>query len=181
MSSDWRTVTAGTDQVSARAWLGLGTNLGNREAMLRGALRAIAELGTIEAVSPVYATSPIGFIEQPEFWNIAVRMRTSIEPGQLLDAAKAIEVRLGRTPRFRDGPREIDIDLLQYDDVIRSDSPVLPHPRMHQRAFVLRPLADIDPELRDPRDGRRWTDSLAEVEGQGIMRVAEGASLLVEE
>ena len=180
-SCDWKTATAGTKRVFATAWLGLGTNLGDREDMLRRALRSIAGLGTIEAVSPVYATSPIGFIEQPEFWNLVVRLRTDMEPIPLLDAAKTAEVRLGRMPRFRDGPREIDIDLLQYDDVIRTESPVLPHPRMHQRAFVLRPLADLDPELRDPRDGTRWADRLADVGEQGITRVADGATLLDEE
>lgn len=146
--------------------------------MLRRALRAISALGTIEAVSPVYATSPIGFAAQPDFWNLVVRIRTELEPVPLLAAVKDEEVRLGRMPRFRDGPREIDIDVLQYDVVIRTEAPVLPHPRMHQRAFVLRPLADLDPDLRDPRDGTRWADRLAGVEGQGIERVADGASLL---
>ncbi len=146
--------------------------------MLRQALRALAGLGAVEAVSPVYATSPIGFAAQPDFWNMVVRMRTNLAPETLLDAAKAVEVRLGRTPRFRDGPREIDIDLLQYDDVIHAGRLVLPHPRMHQRAFVLRPLTDLDPDLRDPRDGSRWADRLPAVEGQGIERVADGASLL---
>jgi len=149
--------------------------------MLRRALRAIAELGTIDAVSPVYSTSPIGFSAQPDFWNMVVRIGTGLAPGPLLDAVKDVEVRLGRTPRFPDGPREIDIDVLQYDDVISRSAPILPHPRMHQRAFVLRPLADVDPDLRDPRDGSRWSDRLADVAGQGIERVADGASLLEEE
>jgi 2-amino-4-hydroxy-6-hydroxymethyldihydropteridine diphosphokinase len=83
--------------------------------MLRQAVHAIAALGTIEAVSPVYATAPIGFAAQPDFWNVVVRIRTRLNPVALLDAVKAVEVRLGRTPRFRDGPREIDIDVLQYD------------------------------------------------------------------
>ncbi|NLG62338.1 MAG: 2-amino-4-hydroxy-6-hydroxymethyldihydropteridine diphosphokinase [Candidatus Cloacimonetes bacterium] len=146
--------------------------------MLRQAVHAIAALGTIEAVSPVYATAPIGFAAQPDFWNVVVRIRTRLNPVALLDAVKAVEVRLGRTPRFRDGPREIDIDVLQYDDVIRSEAPVVPHPRMHQRAFVLRPLTDLDPDLRDPRDGSRWADRLSKVKEQAIERVADGASLL---
>lgn len=166
--------------MTATAWLGLGTNLGDRRAMLRQALRAIGGLGTIEAVSPVYATSPIGFAAQPDFWNVVVRIRTGLAPEPLLAAVKGEEVRLGRTPRFRDGPREIDIDVLQYDDVIRATAPVLPHPRMHQRAFVLRPLLDLDPELRDPRDGSRWADRLADVMEQGIERLEGGASLLDE-
>lgn len=149
--------------------------------MLRDALRAIAGFATIERISPVFATSPIGFSAQPDFWNLVVRVRTALTPERLLEAVKETEVRLGRTPTFQDGPREIDIDVLMYEDEIRSAAPVLPHPRMHQRAFVLRPLADVDPDLRDPRDGRRWADRLVEVAGQRIERVADGASLLKEE
>ena len=149
--------------------------------MLRDALRAIAGFATIERISPVFATSPIGFSAQPDFWNLVVRVRTALTPERLLEAVKETEVRLGRTPTFRDGPREIDIDVLMYEDEIRSAAPVLPHPRMHKRAFELRPLADVDPDLRDPRDGRRWADRLVEVAGQRIERVADGASLLKEE
>ncbi len=82
----------------ATAWLGLGTNLGDRRARLAAALRAIAALGTIEAVSPVYATAPIGYTAQPDFWNLVVRVRTALAPAPLLDAIKAAELRLGRTP-----------------------------------------------------------------------------------
>lgn len=162
----------------ATAWLGLGTNLGDRRARLSAALRALAALGAIEAVSPVYATAPIGYAPQPDFWNLVVRLRTVLPPEALLEAVKVAEVRLGRTPTFRDGPREIDIDLLLYDDVIRSAAPVLPHPRMHLRAFVLRPLFDVDPDVRDPRDGARWADRLPALAGQRIERVLDGSSLL---
>ncbi len=159
-------------------YLGLGTNLGDRAAQLRTALRAIAGIVRVDAVSPVYASAPIGFAEQPDFWNLVVRARTAIAPAPLLTALKEAEAALGRKPSFRNGPREIDIDILLYGDVVHAMAPVVPHPRMHTRAFVLQPLADLDAELRDPRDDTRWADHLAELSAQRIERVANGTALL---
>jgi 2-amino-4-hydroxy-6-hydroxymethyldihydropteridine diphosphokinase len=189
MSCDWRTGTgeaeSSRDAVMARGmpatvYLGLGTNVGDRRGRLSDALKAIAGIVVIDAVSPVYASAPLGYIEQSDFWNLVVRVHTDLEPAPLLEALKRAEHALGRTPTFRNGPREIDIDVLVYDDVIRPMAPVLPHPRMHERAFVLRPLADLDPALRDPRDGAVWADRLADLGDQRLARVLDGATLLEE-
>lgn len=162
----------------ATAWLGLGGNVGDRRSRLAAALHAIARIAAIDAVSPVYASAPIGFADQPDFWNLVVRVHTTLAPEPLLAAMKDIEAALGRTPTFRNGPREIDIDILLYDDVTRATDPVIPHPRMHERAFVLQPLADLDRVLRDRRTGTRWADYLDDVRDQRIERVLDGALLL---
>ncbi|MGH7443934.1 MAG: 2-amino-4-hydroxy-6-hydroxymethyldihydropteridine diphosphokinase, partial [Longimicrobiales bacterium] len=166
--------------VPTTVYLGLGGNVGDRRVRLAAALHAIARIVAIDAVSPVYASAPIGFADQPDFWNLVVRVHTTVAPERLLAAVKDIEPALGRTSTFRNGPREIDIDILLYDDVVRATSPVIPHPRMHERAFVLRPLADLDPTLRDPRDGERWTAYLDDVRDQRIEPVLDGALLLEE-
>lgn len=176
MSYGWRTATAGAEPATVH--LGLGGNVGDRRARLAAALRAIARIGVVDAVSPVYASAPIGFADQPDFWNLVARVHTTLEPDRLLAAVKQIEAELGRTPTFRNGPREIDIDILLYDDVVRTADPIIPHPRMHERAFVVRPLADLDRSLRDPRTGTRWVESLDDVRDQRIERVLDGALLL---
>ncbi|MBX6363511.1 MAG: 2-amino-4-hydroxy-6-hydroxymethyldihydropteridine diphosphokinase [Gemmatimonadetes bacterium] len=160
MSSAWRTATAGSEP-AVHAYLGLGTNLGDREANLHDALRGLAGLGSIEAVSTVYASEPVGYRDQPDFWNLAIRMATTLAPPELLAGAKRIEAELGRRPSFRNAPRPIDIDILLYgDDVVASDALQIPHPRLLERAFVLRPLAELDPGLRHPVTGERLADRL---------------------
>ncbi len=132
-------------------YLGLGTNLGDRESNLREALRRLAELVRIEAVSSVYESEPVGFRAQPDFWNLVVRVHTELGPRALLVAIQEIERAMGRRPSFRNAPRVIDIDILLYDDV-QLDLPELtiPHPRMLERAFVLVPLAELAPDLELP-------------------------------
>ncbi len=149
----WRTATAASEH---RAWLGLGTNLGDRRALLREALNALGRLGRIEAVSSVYETEPVGFEEQPDFWNLVLRLATPLGPAALLAAAEAIELAHGRTRPFPNAPRTLDIDLLLYDDAVVSEPALrIPHPRLAERAFVLRPLAELDPALAVPGTGRR--------------------------
>jgi 2-amino-4-hydroxy-6-hydroxymethyldihydropteridine diphosphokinase len=140
-----------------RAYVGLGANLGDRAAMIRSALEQLAaEPGvTVVAVSGLRETDPVGFIEQPRFLNAAAAIETDLPPRQLLDRLLGIERRLGRTrdgPRF--GPRTIDLDLLLYGDR-QVDEPGLqvPHPRLHERLFVLEPLAELDPDLVVPGRG----------------------------
>ena len=127
-------------------YLGLGSNLGDRRAQLRAALQELIQ-GRISiiAVSSLYETQPVGFADQGLFLNAVVKANTWLEPRQLLDLAKSIERRLGRKPRFRNGPREVDIDLLVYDYLrLREPGLELPHPRMAERAFVQIPLAEVD-------------------------------------
>lgn len=105
----------------------------------------------------------MGYREQPDFWNLVVRARTELSPSALLAAVKGIEHDFGRRPTFRNAPRVIDIDILLYDDLTISGTDlVIPHPRLLDRAFVLMPLVELDPELRHPETGERLRDSLVD-------------------
>jgi 2-amino-4-hydroxy-6-hydroxymethyldihydropteridine diphosphokinase len=144
-------------------YLGLGSNVGDREEHLRAALRLLGEHGVdVEAVSSVYETAPVGeILDQPDFLNAAARIRTGLEPEELLDLCKAIELEQGRMmfgPRH--GPRPLDVDLLLLGDLeLSGDRLTLPHPQVTSRRFVLEPLLELDPELALP-DGTRLADSL---------------------
>ena len=132
-------------------YFGLGTNLGNREENLRAALHELAVDFTIVQVSPVYETDPVGFVEQPAFLNLAVSAMTTLSPNEALERVKRIEQQLGRMKTVRNGPRVIDIDILLYDNVaMNTDALSIPHPRLHERAFVLVPLLDIAPDIKHP-------------------------------
>ena len=132
-------------------YLGLGSNLADRLANLQAALAALPPAITILAASPVYETAPWGYRDQPAFLNQVVQASTALDPHALLAHLKAIESLLGRTPTFRYGPRLIDLDILLYDDlVLESTDLSIPHPRLHERAFVLVPLADLAPDLLHP-------------------------------
>ncbi len=131
--------------------LGLGSNLGNRNAYLRAALQALAPDYQIEQVSRVYETAPQLVAEQPMYHNLVCAGRTSLAPEALLRFLKTLEQRLGRRPGYRYGPREIDLDILLYgDQIIATPDLIIPHPRLTERAFVLVPLAEILPDLRHP-------------------------------
>jgi 2-amino-4-hydroxy-6-hydroxymethyldihydropteridine diphosphokinase len=140
--------------IDAVVYLGLGSNLGDRGANLRGALKAIGAFAEIEAVSRVYESEPVGYLDQPEFWNLVARVRTTLELEALFVRLKQIESDLGRTPAFRNAPRLIDIDILTYDQLAVS-TPTLevPHPRMRERSFVLYPLAELEPGFKHPKTG----------------------------
>jgi 2-amino-4-hydroxy-6-hydroxymethyldihydropteridine diphosphokinase len=140
-----------------RAYVGLGANLGDRDAMLRAALEQLAGGPEVEvvAVSAFRETEPVGIVDQPRFVNAAAAVDTSLSARELLDRLLAIEQRLGRTregPRF--GPRTIDLDLLLYgDEEIAEPGLRVPHPRLHERLFALEPLAELDPQLVVPGRG----------------------------
>ncbi|MFY9551495.1 MAG: 2-amino-4-hydroxy-6-hydroxymethyldihydropteridine diphosphokinase, partial [Thermoanaerobaculia bacterium] len=126
------------------AYLCLGSNRGNRRAHLTRALSELAALAPVLAVSSFYRTDPVGFEAQPPFWNVVAAVRWSGSPAALLSAVKGVERRVGRTPSFRNGPREIDVDILDLGGVRRArPDPVLPHPRLSERRFALAPLAEI--------------------------------------
>jgi 2-amino-4-hydroxy-6-hydroxymethyldihydropteridine diphosphokinase len=135
-----------------RAYLGLGSNLGDRAANLQFALDGLAaRAGRVVAISPVYETQPVGGPPQPDYLNAVVGVETELSPRELLGVAKALEAEAGREPpeaEGRWGPRPLDIDVLMVGD-LRVDEPdlVVPHPRIHQRSFVLAPLADVAPDL----------------------------------
>lgn len=156
-------------------YLGLGSNVGDREAHLRAAVRLLREHGVeVEAVSSAYETDPVGeILDQPDFLNAAVRIRTGLEPERLLDLCKAIELEQGRMfagPRH--GPRPLDLDLLMLGDLeLTGERLTLPHPEITARRFVLAPLLELEPELALP-DGRRLADALAALgPGQRAERV----------
>lgn len=139
-------------------YIGLGANLGDREATIRTALRRLQDHEEIEVqrVSRLRETDPVGYEDQPQFLNGVARLQTTLEPRELLTVLLDLERDLGRTrhgPRF--GPRTIDLDILLYDDRV-VDEPGLrvPHPRIAERAFVLEPLAELDPGLDVPGRGR---------------------------
>lgn len=143
-------------------YLGLGTNLGNRRVNLKRALELLAEKVKVVKVSSVYETEPVGFLSQPRFLNAVCEVDTDLAPPELLHFVRGIEMKLGRRQSFRNAPREIDIDILLYGDIVM-DTPELsvPHPRMTERAFVLVPLAEIAPEAFHPVLHRRVVDLLA--------------------
>jgi 2-amino-4-hydroxy-6-hydroxymethyldihydropteridine diphosphokinase len=139
------------------AYIGVGANLGDREATMRAALAALDATPGIRvvAVSSFRETEPVGYVDQPRFLNAAAAVETELDARGLLDALLAVERGLGRTregPRF--GPRTIDLDLLLFGDA-EVDEPGLtvPHPRLHERAFVLEPLTELDPEMVVPGRG----------------------------
>jgi 2-amino-4-hydroxy-6-hydroxymethyldihydropteridine diphosphokinase len=135
----------------ATAYIGLGANLGDRASALRQAARQIGALGRVTAVSSLYETEPVGFREQPPFLNAVIALETDLPPAALFETLLGIERDLGRVRSFRNAPRILDLDVLLLDDLILNTPELtLPHPRMHERAFVLAPLIEIAPDLRHP-------------------------------
>lgn len=136
-----------------RAYLGLGSNLGDREAHLRHAVLAMPDL---IAVSPVYESPPAGGPPQDDYLNAVAALHTKMSPRELLELARQLETEAGRVRTVRWGPRTLDVDILLIDDlVVQEPDLVVPHPRIDERPFVLAPLADLDPALVPP-DRARW-------------------------
>jgi 2-amino-4-hydroxy-6-hydroxymethyldihydropteridine diphosphokinase len=132
-------------------YLSLGSNVGDREAHLRDALARLGAAGRVITVSSFYETEPVEFTHQPWFLNCAVAFETGQTPQQLMTALLAIEEEMGRRRVQKKGPRSIDIDILLFDDVVMdSKDLVIPHPAMHERRFVLEPLAEIAPDVIHP-------------------------------
>jgi 2-amino-4-hydroxy-6-hydroxymethyldihydropteridine diphosphokinase len=156
-------------------YLGLGSNVGDPAAHLRAAVELLPAHGVeVEAVSSTYLTEPVGeILDQPDFLNAAVRIRTGLDPEGLLDACKAVEAERGRSfDAPRHSPRPLDVDLLLLGDLeLRTDRLTLPHPEVLSRRFVLVPLLELDPELTLP-DGTHLADALAALPaGQRVNRV----------
>ena len=155
------------------AYIALGANLGDPASTVRAAFGALANLPESRVVhcSSLYRTAPVGIVDQPEFVNAVAQLETMLAPEALLDALLDIEHRFGRIRGEKDGPRTLDLDLLLYNDQF-IDLPrlTLPHPRLHLRAFVLQPLAEIAPDLVIPGRGNigAWLPAVA---NQGIVRL----------
>ncbi|HEX4134331.1 MAG TPA: 2-amino-4-hydroxy-6-hydroxymethyldihydropteridine diphosphokinase [Bryobacteraceae bacterium] len=154
-------------------YLGLGSNMGDREALLRSAL---AELDRpdlkLRRVSSLYETEPIGFREQAWFLNLAAEFETELFPKQLLLRTRKIEMAMGRRRTIENGPRTIDIDILLYGNaVIQTEELEIPHPRYRDRRFTLAPLAELSPDLRDPVSHRTMAEMLADLTGQSVRKI----------
>jgi 2-amino-4-hydroxy-6-hydroxymethyldihydropteridine diphosphokinase len=172
-------VTGGGDAGPAEVLLGLGANVGDPLAQLARAVELLGEIVHIEAVSSVYRTEPVGYREQPDFFNLVVVCRTHLPPEALLERILEIEKAMGRGRTFRNAPRPIDIDVLAYGGLV-SSSPVLtlPHPGIPTRGFVLHPLAEVAPGWVHPtlhQTARELLDSapaLERVERHGPLRAS---------
>src|SRR5438105_2606484 len=156
-------------------YLALGSNMGDRRGNLAAALQRLREVVEISAISSIYETEPVGYLDQPRFFNIVCYGKTTLSAQELLKYAKEIEVAIGRQPTFRNGPRPIDIDIIFFDDLsITQDNLIVPHPRMAERAFVLVPLAEIAPDVVDPVSGHSVQELLDAVSQDGVKKLAPG-------
>jgi len=160
------------------AYIALGANLEDPVVQVRAGLAALATLPDTQLLmqSSLYRTAPVGYADQPDFINAVAAVDTELSPRELLDALLAIELNHGRVRQFANAPRTLDLDVLLYDDVEVNESGLtIPHPRMHERAFVLAPLAEIAPLCEIPGHGR-VSDLLRGLDPHGVTRLAAGAA-----
>ncbi|PAD33658.1 2-amino-4-hydroxy-6-hydroxymethyldihydropteridine diphosphokinase [Terribacillus saccharophilus] len=155
-----------------QAWIALGSNIAPREIYLQQAIQTLNEHAEIKLnqVSTVYETDPVGYEDQDQFLNLVAEVETSLKPMELLHVCQKIEQDLGRKRIIRWGPRTVDLDILLYStENMNVEELTLPHPRMHERAFVLVPLAEIAPELfLKGKKVQEWLDTLAAQDVQGV-------------
>lgn len=154
-------------EIRHKIYLALGGNLGERLANLQAAINQLQIGGhvRVEKLSPLYETAPVGYVDQPDFLNMALEATTDLEPRALLAYLKEIEAGMGRRSAFRNAPRPIDLDIIFYDDLALNEPELqIPHPRLRGRGFVLKPLADIAPEYLHPVFGLSVKELLAEVD-----------------
>jgi len=145
-------------------YLALGSNVGDSRQHIKQAAELLATVLRDMKQAPVYLSKAVGYADQPDFFNTAVRGLTELEPAALLEQIKDIERQVGRTPTFLHGPREIDIDIIFYGDtLLETDELAIPHPGFRDRDFVLRPLLDLEPSLTDPRTGQTVASLLAKI------------------
>jgi 2-amino-4-hydroxy-6-hydroxymethyldihydropteridine diphosphokinase len=145
------------ENVRLRSFIGIGANLDDPVARVRAAIDALATLpdSQLAAASSLYASAPIGYADQPDFVNAAVALDTALGPRALLRELQAIESRFGRTRTFPNAPRTVDLDILLYGErVIDEPGLEIPHPRLHERAFALAPVVELDPDCVIPGRGR---------------------------
>jgi len=155
-------------------YLALGSNLGDRLANLKQAIAALTPQMEVQAKSAVYETPPWGYEDQPKFLNQVIKANTYLDPEPLLKHLKRLEIALGRKESFPNGPRLIDMDILFYDDlVLNAGSLVIPHPRLHERGFVLLPLMDINPDFVHPVSKKSVREMAVRCDMSGIEKIAQ--------
>ena len=158
------------------AYIALGANLEDPVVQVRAGLAALATLPDTQLLmqSSLYRTAPVGYADQPDFINAVAAVDTELSPRELLDALLAIELNHGRVRQFANAPRTLDLDVLLYDDAeVHETGLTIPHPRMHERAFVLAPLSEIAPLCEIPGHGR-VSDLLRGLDPRGVTRLAAG-------
>ncbi len=159
------------------AYIGFGSNIGDRFSFIHSAITALSEIEgiTLQKISSLYETAPVGNEAQDHFLNGVVSIRTPHSPHTLLSMLKQIEINVGKEHRIRWGPREIDMDILIYDDLcVETPNLTIPHPEMHLRRFVLVPLAEIAPDLVHPIFNETIQTLLAHLEDDKSVVKAEG-------
>jgi 2-amino-4-hydroxy-6-hydroxymethyldihydropteridine diphosphokinase len=146
-------------------YLGLGSNLGDRENNLRSALQELdAPELRLRRTSRIYETEPVGFLDQPLFLNLVAEFETELAPRAVLERTQDAERKLGRVRTLKNGPRTVDVDILLFGDLICDDPGLtIPHPRYRERRFTLEPLAELNPELSDPATGQTIAAMLARI------------------
>ena len=160
-------------------YIGLGSNVGDKEENIRKAVDLIKERCKALKVSSLYETEPVGYEDQDWFLNCVLKGETDLDPQELLGFLQSIEKKLGRVRTIKDGPRSIDLDILFYGDrVVKKENLTIPHPRLHERGFVLIPLLEIEPNLTHPTL-RRTVKELSEVLGEkkAVSRINESYSM----
>ncbi len=162
------------------AYLGFGSNLGDRKQNLARALGLMSRQVVVEKLSSIYETEPVGYKDQPLFLNAVCRISAELSPERLLRLAKEIEAKLGRATSSPNAPRPIDIDILFYGDNVFSNKELtIPHPHLAERAFVLVPLAEIAPDLVHPVNGKRVKELLDDLgEVAGVRKWAEAEEVM---
>ena len=165
----------------ALSYIGMGANLDDRAAVLRRAVAALDEHDRLDvkAASAVYETAPVGVTAQPMFLNAVVAVETDFEPRALLECLLAVENRFGRVRRQRWGPRLLDLDILLYEnEIFRGPGLEIPHPRLHERAFVLAPLFELAPGGRHPVFNKTFSELAESIVPTQEVRKLDGVSLL---
>jgi 2-amino-4-hydroxy-6-hydroxymethyldihydropteridine diphosphokinase len=152
-----------------KVYLGLGSNLGDRSAYLQKAMEDLGPEILLLRRSAIYETAPWGFEDQEDFLNMVIEAETELDPPSLLKKIKHIEKRVGRQATFRNGPREIDIDILLYDDWQYAEGGLsIPHPSLLERAFMLVPLAELAAELKIPGHDQTVTELIEDLDASGV-------------